>query len=510
MSRKFIDYPIDAPYLLPPDLDDWLPEDHLARFIKELVQKLDLESFYQFYDSKDGRGRPPYHPAMMLSLLLYGYSTGVFSSRKIERATYENLAFRFLSANLHPDHTSIASFRTNHLEALKDVFVQVVLICQDMGLVKLGHVSIDGTKIRASASKRKSLRPSKLRKLIKKQRKKMAELLEKAKQADEDDATDDHRLEDEVKRAKRRLEKLESAHARVSDLIREAQEAEEDRNELKSERKSEMEAERQRAKDQRQAAGAILKQARLSRGLSQKQLATLCGLDFRRLSELEMGKRQPQPDEVLALEKQLEMKMPVFSPMPPRRCLGELGRKPRKKEIRENLTDPDSRLMKPRRNAEYVQAYNPQAAVDANCQIILAAEMSNSANDKKNLIPILTKVKAVFGRLPDTASADTGYSSARNYNAAELDGVNLLIPPERRRKNHKNSNPTLERMRAKLEEPENKHLFRQRSQIVEPPFARIKHLLGFDQFMLRGTAKVSGEWKLLATVHNILKLVAYG
>ena len=157
MARTFVTYDIDQPFLLPPDLRDWLPQGHLALFISDVVDSLDLSRLMASYEHNSDRGRPSYHPAMMLKLMIYGYATGKRSSRKIERATYEEIPYRVLSANQHPDHSSIAEFRKRHLGASMDLFVQVLQLCEKAGLVKLGNVSLDGSKVKANASKHKAM-----------------------------------------------------------------------------------------------------------------------------------------------------------------------------------------------------------------------------------------------------------------------------------------------------------------------------------------------------------------
>ena len=156
MAKRFRTDHLDQGLLLPPSLHDWLPERHLARFVAEVVETLDMQAIYRSYDG-DGRGLAAYQPTMMVRVLLYGYCLGVVSSRKIERATYEDVGFRFLSADAHPDHDTIAAFRARHLSALAALFVQALRLCEKAGLVKLGHVAIDGTKIKANASKHKAM-----------------------------------------------------------------------------------------------------------------------------------------------------------------------------------------------------------------------------------------------------------------------------------------------------------------------------------------------------------------
>ena len=210
MSSKFRALDRDTLYLLPPSVQDWLPEDHLARFVVEIVDRLDLSALESRYG---GGGKDPYHPALLLSLLFYGYATGVFSSRKLERATYDSVAFRFIAANAHPDHDTIASFRKRFLKELRGLFVQILSIAQEMGLLKLGHVSLDGTKVRANASKHKALSWGYAKRLEEQLRGEVAALLERAAEADE--AQPELDIPEELKRREDRLAVIEEAQAEI-------------------------------------------------------------------------------------------------------------------------------------------------------------------------------------------------------------------------------------------------------------------------------------------------------
>src|SRR5437867_7179848 len=184
MTKCFLADEIDQALLMPPSLHDWLPENHLARFVADLMGSLDLSVFYHSYEQKDGRGQAAYHPVMMVRLLLYGYCIGVVSSRQIEKRTYEDVAFRYLSGDEHPDHSTINEFRKRHLGALAGLFVQALQLCQKAGLIKLGHVALDGTKQQADASKHKAMSYGRMGEAEEKLKAQIEELLQRAEAVD--------------------------------------------------------------------------------------------------------------------------------------------------------------------------------------------------------------------------------------------------------------------------------------------------------------------------------------
>ena len=205
----------NQPFLLPPSIQDWLPKEHLARFIVEIVEQLDLSRIYGQYNKS---GKEAYDPQVMLSLLFYGYATGVFSSRKIERATYDSVAFRYISANTHPDHDTIANFRKRFLVELTDLFVQILSVAQEMGVLKVGKVSLDGTKVKANASKHKALSYAHATKLQKQLEDEVQMLLQKAKNADNQEDNDGMNIPDEIARRKDRLEVIKAAKEKILTL----------------------------------------------------------------------------------------------------------------------------------------------------------------------------------------------------------------------------------------------------------------------------------------------------
>ena len=217
---RFIQYDRHQQYLLPPSVDEWLPEDHLARYVVEVIDQLDLSKLTSRYSRS---GSEAYHPALMLALLVYGYATGTFSSRKIERATYDSVAFRFIAANLHPDHDILAHFRKTFLVELEDLLVQVLAFAQTMKLVKLGQISLDGTKIKANASKHKALSHGHIEKLEAQLREEVQALLQKAAETDQQEGNNEHDLSAEIARREQRLQALADAKTKIAERDQQAQ-----------------------------------------------------------------------------------------------------------------------------------------------------------------------------------------------------------------------------------------------------------------------------------------------
>jgi transposase len=224
--------PIDrqTPYLLPPSVEDWLPERHLARFVVEIVQGLDLSAMSKAY-----RGSAPasYHPAVLLAILVYGYATGVFSSRKLERATYDSVAFRFVAANQHPDHDTIAAFRKRFLKEIGALFVKILLLAREMGVLKLGTVALDGTKIHANASRHSALSYEHAGKIEAQLQAGVTELLAKAEAADKADVPDGMSIPEELARREERLKKIAEAKAKIEARAKERYEREKAEHEAK-------------------------------------------------------------------------------------------------------------------------------------------------------------------------------------------------------------------------------------------------------------------------------------
>ena len=449
MGKTFRSYDLNQQLLLPPDLRQWLRADHLALYLSDLVEALDLSGIFHVYEEGDGRGRPPYHPALMVKLLLYGYCTGKLSSRKIEQATYDDVAFRVLSCNQQPDHDSIAGFRKRHLPELAKLFVQVLELCQRAGLVKLGHVAIDGTKIKANASKWRTRSYAYLSEAEQELSATVERLLAEAQRIDEE--------EDELygpgKRGDELPEELRDRESRLA-RIREL--------------KVEMEREAREAAEKKATATKQKQEEAAKQGKK---------VDGRWAKIID-------PSQVLPAPK-----------------------------TKRNFTDPDSRIMKDQATKTFQQSYNVQIGVDAQAQIIVAAKVVQAGVDQEQLVPVLREVEKNLGRLPQRVSADAGYYSKAAITHGAVSAVDLHVPPNQRKPLSWSSeqrlpeNATLqERMWHKLGTKAGRETFDKRKVIVEPVFAQIKHVRGFRQFLLRRLPQVEAEWLLVCMTHNLLKL----
>ena len=422
--KTFRPYEPDQMLLLPPSLSDWVPEDHLARFVSDLVDTLDLSAIEDTYT--EDRGFPPYHPCMMVKVLLYAYCTGTYASRRIARQLQDSVALRYLAAGNQPDFRTVSDFRKRHLEALAALFVQVVKICREAGMVKLGRVAVDGTKMKANASKHKAMSYGRMREKEKALKREIRELLDRAEAADRDD---DRRygsggggegLPAELARRDSRLKKIHEARAALEAAAQERAEEE--------------------GKDPEHA-------------------------------------------------------------------------KPRPKD-QYNFTDPESRIQKT--NNGYIQGYNAQASVDAEWQVIVAQHVTANASDARELQPAVDTIKNTLQAKPKAILADAGYWSEENVKRLEKERIEAFIATRRekhgepRRVAPRGRAPkTLtvrERMTRALSTVRGRKVYARRKAIVEPVFGQIKQARGFRQFLLRGLKHVGGEWALVTTAHNMLKL----
>ena len=451
MTKVFRPYSLDQRLLLPPDLREWLPEGHLALFVSDVVEELDLSAIVTAYEGGDGRGQPPYHPAMMVKLLLYAYCTGKPSSRKIERATYEEVAFRVLAADQHPDHDSLAEFRKRHLDALAGLFLQVLRLCQAAGLVKLGHVALDGTKIKANASKHKAMSYDRMSVAELQLEAEIRALLAHAGQVDAAEDTEYGRgrrgdeLPAELARRESRLAKIRAAKAALE-----------------------------------QAAKVEAEQA------AQEARAKLAARE-QRVGSAKGGVPQvPDPAQAQPAAK-----------------------------AQYNFTDPDSRIMVDGATKSFTQAYNAQAAVDGHAQVIVACAVTQAAPDVEQFVPMVERVVQATGQAPTAVTADAGYFSETNLGAPVVAGVDVYVPPDRLRHRAAGAAPSppprvqsvvAVQMRDKLATPVGRGIYALRKTIVEPVFGQIKEIRGFRRFSFRGVPKVAAEWVLICLTHNLLKL----
>ena len=452
---------IDQPFLFPPDVREWLSEKHLANFIIEVVGELDLQAISRKYDRSHG-GNAAFHPQMMVTLLIYAYCVGITSSRKIEKATYEMVPFRVICAGCYPDHDTIADFRRRHLKELSGLFVQVLQMCQKAGLVKLGHVALDGTKVKANASKHKAMSYDRMEKTIAELDSDVRKLLKQARETDdaEDKCYGKGKSEEDLP------EKLRFREARLK-KIREA--------------KAALEAEAKEA--------AQVKVLEVEKRLAE-----------RAEEEAESGKK-------------ITGKSPV-APDPETAVP--------KGKAQKNFTDTESRIMKDGASKGFEQAYNAQIVVDSATQIIVASGVTQETNDKKQLVPMMEKTKENLGSLPEKVSADAGYFSETNVTAKELVEVDLYIPPDRQKHGShdlpageeaaitKKDLSVADQMRKKLQTEAGQDVYKYRKAIVEPVFGQIKEVRGFRRFSFRGKEKVGFEWDLVCLTHNLLKLFKYG
>jgi len=434
MSKVFRPWDVEQSWLLPPSVHELVPPEHSAHFVRNLVRdELDLGAIYETYDEE--RGFPPYHPAMMTALLLYGYTQGLFSSRKIARACEERVDFMAVTAMQRPDFRTIAKFRVRHLQALSGLFVQVLKLCQRAGLVRLGHVAVDGTKVKANASKHKAMSYKRMKEA---EPKLAAEVKEWFERSAAEDTRDDEMLGEKrgdelpawVANRQTRLEKIREAKAALEAEAKKAATADQDDSD----------------------------------------------------------------DE------------PPSSSSPPHHADGT----PTDKAQR-NFTDPDSRIVKT--SEGYTQGYNAQVAVDAEQQVIVAQFVVAAQNDWLYLPRLLDEIRNNTGRQADEVSADAGYCSETNLRTLGRRGIRGYVATGRQWRGERTTRsrrlgPLAVRMATRLARAGYRTRYRLRKVVVEPVFGQIKNVLGFTRFLLRGLWKVTGEWSLVSTAHNLRKLAA--
>lgn len=450
VNKRFRAFEPAAVMLVPPSLDEWLPQNHLSRFIADVVEtELDLTRFYASYAKS--KGQPPYDPRLMVRVLLYGYCVGVRSSRELERVCVDVVAFRWLAAQQAPDFRSIARFRKRHLASLGNVFLQALELCRAAGMVSLGQVALDGTKVRANASRRKAMS--------------YARLTEKQKI-----------LADEV-----------SALLADADAIDEA----EDARFGKDKRGDELPPELAR------------RESRLVK-LAQARAALEADAAARARKEAEKKSRDKgDDDDAVAQKGEDAAKNAVVNP-----------------KAQRNFTDPDARIMKTA-DGSFHYAYNAQAIVDADHQVIVATTLTNIGVDVEQVVPLIEKLRTGLGVLPGQVLADAGYCSASNLDyaktvqAATVGKTEFFIAtgrvkhgervPEVPRGRIPAAATLRERMARKLKTKKGRAVYARRKAIVEPVFGQI-HTRQGKFLLLRGLEQAAHEWDLIAACHNLMKL----
>ena len=442
---KFHPIDRDIDFLLPPSVQEWLPEGHLSRYVVEVVEGLDLGDLERAYA---GKGSAAYHPALLLSLLIYGYATGCYSSRKIEQATYDSLAFRYIACNRHPDHDTLANFRKRFGKEFEAVFVEVLQVARENQLSRFGTVSLDGTKIHANASRHSALSYGHAEAIEAHLKAEVQELLALAEQADGVNVPDGMSVPAELQRREDRLAAIAEAKGKI--------------------------------------------EARAAERYAREQADYQAKLAVReaKASGKKPGGKAPKPPE----------------PGP-------------RAEDQINLTDEASRIMVVA-GGGFDQCYNAQAVVDTETMLVMVPQVTQAANDKQQVVPMVEKLQALPEGLNQPAQllADAGYFSETNVDACAAAGIEPLIAVKRD-EHHPHyaerfseppelpANPTpVQRMTHRLKTGAGKVAYAVRKSTVEPVFGIIKSVLGFRQFLTRGLDNVQCEWTLVCLAWNLKRM----
>jgi transposase len=502
MPQNFIECGREQAFLMPPSLREWLPEDHLAWFVIDAVEEMDLTEFYAGY-REDGHGAAAYEPSMMVALLLYAYATRQRSARGIERRCRQDVACRVIAANRVPDHATIARFVVRHEAALGELFGSVLELCARAGLVSTGVVAIDGTKLAANANREANLDYERIAR----------EIVAEAKATDE--------AEDRLyggARGDELPEELRTREGRRRWLAEAKRELDTEPSEVPADREPADEPPsmpRGRARDRgrrgwhRDARQRLdERRERAARPIPRSRQARLAESKRRLEEELEAERRADEAYEAYRAAG-VSRDGRRFGGGPP--APHELAETPAGKI---NTTDPDSRLMKV--TGGYVQGYNAQAAVNEG-QIVLAAEISVDSPDFGHLEPMVDVTVAGLKRAgiadkPKVAVADAGYWHHDQIDNLAAAGIQVLIPPDSGKRKRKGTprrgwqGGRYAWMRRVLATELGERLYRKRSQTAEPMFGHTKHNRGMDRFHRRGRSAVRTEWRLITATHNLLKL----
>ena len=434
-------------FLLPPSIDEWLPERHLARFVVEVIDGLDLTALSKSYR---GTGSASYHPAPLLGLLVYGYATGVFSSRKLERATYDSVAFRFIAANDHPDHDTIATFRRRFLPQITALFVQVLSLAREMGVLKLGTVALDGTKIHANASRHKALSYERAGKIEVQLKAEVAELMAKAEAADQADIPDGMSIPEELSRREDRLEKLAAARAKIEARARERFVREQAEHEAKlkaREAKTKATGKKPGGKPPAPPAEGPLPTDQINLTDEDSRIMPMAGGGFEQCYNAQAA---------VAADSLLVVAVDVVQA-------------PNDKQQIEPMLKQIDAL--------------PDALGEA--EILLADTGYFSAGNVTACMAAGIEPLIAMGRQPHHPPLSERFAQAPKA-------------PQ---------NPTpVQAMAHRLNTPQGRKLYALRKQIPEPVFGIVKSVMGFRQFMLRGLDQVRGEWNLVTMAWNMKRM----
>jgi transposase len=434
-------------FLMPPSVDEWLPQRHLARFVVEVVDGMDLTAMSKSYR---GTGSASYHPAVLLSLLVYGYGTGVFSSRKLERATHDSVAFRFIAANEHPDHDTIAAFRRRFLKEIEALFVQVLLLAREMGVLKMGTVALDGTKIHANASRHSALSYEHACKIETQLKAEVEELLKKAEAADQTEVPDGMSIPEELARRQERLEKLAAARATIEARAKERFE----REQAEYQAKMAVRAAKTEATGKKPGGKPPAPPTEGARPMDQ---VNLTDEESRIMPVAGGGFEQCYNAQAVVAEGSLLV------------VATDVTQAPNDKQQLEPMLNKINELPEALGKAETLLADNGYFS-EANVKACEAGKVE-----------------------PLIAIGREGHHPSLKERFAEPPP-----PPE---------NPTaVEAMAHRLKTPEGKKLYALRKQVPEPVFGIIKSVLGFRQFLLRGLDQVRGEWSLVTMAWNMKRI----
>src|SRR5664279_1956117 len=434
-------------FLLPPSVDEWLPQKHLARFIVEVIDGLDLRAMSGDYR---GSGSASYHPRMLLGLLVYGYATGVFSSRKLERATYDSVAFRFIAANDHPDHDTIAVFRRRFLPQIEDLFVQVLVLAREIGVLKLGTVGLDGTKIHANASRHSALSYEHAGTIEEQLKSEVAALMAKAEAADQADIPDGFSIPEELERREERLRKLAEARAKIEARAKERHDRERAEHEAKlaaRKAKEESSGKKTGGKPPSPPAPGVLPTDQINLTDEDSRIMPVAGGGFEQCYNAQAVVAAGSMLVIAADVVQAPNDKQQIEPM-----LNQIGALP------DALGEAEGLLA----DTGYFSEANVEACAAAGIEPLIP-------QGRQTHYPPLSERFANVPPAPEHATP-------------------------------------LVAMAHRLKTPEGKKLYASRKQTPEPVFGIIKSVMAFRQFSMRGLEKVRGEWSLVTMAWNIKRM----